>query len=241
MKIQTILRHLSREIAQILFPTSCAGCRIEGTDLCETCTAAIPRLLLGHCPYCERVSAHGATCGECLRRFGLDGVVAGTHFEDERVRESLHRAKYGRASALLKMMARLPLDVYASMPHHPMRNFNAPFLFVPVPLHPSRQRERGFNQAEIIAKEFASSLAGRVAPLLVRTRKTAPQFDLPRARRKENVRDAFALPRPIPLSGRSFVLVDDVMTTGATLHECAKVLKSSGAQSVWGMVAARAT
>ena len=106
-------------------------------------------------------------------------------------------------------------------------------LVCPVPLHPRRQRERGFNQSELLARSLAAHFGAELAPhLLARVRDTAPQIDLPRAERQANVRGAFAVPKPEKAAGKSVLVVDDVFTTGATLRECARVLRRAGASRV---------
>lgn len=111
--------------------------------------------------------------------------------------------------------------------------------FVPVPLHPKRERERGFNQA----KKLAEAIGGHpVIDLLERSKTTRPQFDLTYEERQRNMVGAFGLSRKLKnknLEGKAFCLVDDVATTGATIFECAKVLKHAGAKNVWAICLAR--
>jgi ComF family protein len=117
-------------------------------------------------------------------------------------------------------------------------------LIAPVPLHPKRLAGRGFNQSLLLARELAgqAKLAGRLLPrLLVRTRHTRPQVELSGAERADNVRGAFALGGASPpLEGRSVLLIDDVLTTGSTLGECAAVLREAGAARVVALTVARA-
>jgi ComF family protein len=112
---------------------------------------------------------------------------------------------------------------------------------VPVPLHPRRERQRGYNQAHLLAKEAGSRLEIPVAPqALSRLSNTATQAKSPGAEeRRDNVRDAFRCLHPILVNGLEVVLVDDVCTTGATLEACAVALKEAGAVSVWGVALAR--
>lgn len=122
-------------------------------------------------------------------------------------------------------------------------------LIIPVPLHPSRWRERGFNQSEVLAVGLARALARQAAgaaprvakDCLRRKRATAPQTGLSVSARRENLRGAFEVVKPDAVRGRRIVLVDDVMTTGATLSTCARALKHAGAAQVMGLTLARAT
>lgn len=124
-----------------------------------------------------------------------------------------------------------------------------PPLIVPVPLHPSRRRERGFNQSELLAAGLVRALgrrSGGATPkvakaCLRRKRATPPQTGLSVAARRENLRGAFEVVKPDEVRGRGIVLVDDVMTTGATLSACARTLKRAGAARVMGLTLARAT
>jgi ComF family protein len=124
-----------------------------------------------------------------------------------------------------------------------------PPLLMPVPLHASRQRERGFNQAELLARGLRGALGkrddGRSVRLetraLRRTRPTISQTGLSLRQRKENVRGVFSVTAPQGIAGRLVVLVDDVMTTGATVSECAGALKQAGAREVLALTLARAT
>jgi ComF family protein len=113
-------------------------------------------------------------------------------------------------------------------------------LLVPVPLHPCRRRERGFNQAELLALALAARLARACEPaVLVRRRETRPQAGLTAAARRRNVAGAFAVRRQARVAGRLVVLVDDVVTTGATVQACAQALRAAGAREVRLVSAAR--
>jgi ComF family protein len=119
-----------------------------------------------------------------------------------------------------------------------------PLLLVPVPLHRSRRRSRGFNQAELIARAALKQLPHRielVSELLIRRRETISQVGLSREERIENMRGAFRVSDRARLKGRNIIVVDDVMTTGTTLSECARVLKKAGANQVWAATVARAS
>jgi len=110
---------------------------------------------------------------------------------------------------------------------------------VPVPLHPSRQRLRGYNQSALLGAQLANRLGLTHAPgALIRVRPTAPQVGLDAAARRQNVRDAFRCPDPAAVRGLNVWLVDDVGTTGATVTEAARVLRRAGARQIWAVAVA---
>jgi ComF family protein len=188
--------------------------------VCETCgdpLASWRVISLAHqrCPRCRRN-------GTSISRGRAIGEYAGS------LRAIVHALKYdGRRSVAKPLAARLAV--------HGADVLEGADLAVPVPLHRSRQRSRGFNQAA----EIARHLPLPVQHALKRVRATPSQTDLPAARRHANVRDAFALRRGTDLKDRVVVLLDDVSTTGATLNACARVLLNGGADEVRALTAAR--
>jgi ComF family protein len=187
-----------------------------------------------------------AECGACrddapaFNRARSFGLYRG------KLRQVVLRLKFAgdeRLGVRLGEMLAPPWDALAQA-----SEFDSP-LIVPVPLHPSRRRERGFNQSELLAAGLVRALGGRnggLAPqvakgCLRRKRATPPQVGLSVAARRENLRGAFEVVTPDEVRGRWIVLVDDVMTTGATLSACARALKHAGAAQVMGLTLARAT
>jgi len=156
---------------------------------------------------------------------------------DGLIKEIIHRVKYQSEYALLDEIAKILGD-----------NFHGKFsfdYFVPIPLSPKRERGRGFNQAEMLAKFMVQDPRFKnfkIANILARVRDTKPQFDLTYEERKQNMTGAFFLSSSLltpNLSGNSFCLVDDVATTGTTIFEAANVLKKAGAEKVWAICLAR--
>ncbi len=187
-----------------------------------------------------------ARCGECrddaqafdgARTFG---IYAG------RLRQVVLRLKFGADERLGGRLGQMLATAWDSLPQ--AGDFVSPVI-VPVPLHPSRRRERGFNQSELLAAGLVRALRRRsdeAAPQIAkaclrRKRPTPPQTGLSVAARRENLRGAFEVTKPEEVRGRHIVLVDDVMTTGATLSACARALKRAGAAKVMGLAVARAT
>ena len=148
------------------------------------------------------------------------------------MREAIHFLKYHNHQAVASVLAKLLAGAY-------QRYALAVSLIIPVPLHKSRLKERGYNQSELLARQLGYLLDLQVnSAVLQRTRKTEAQVTLSRAERQDNVADAFECNNLLP--GQQVLLIDDVCTTGSTLDACAKALKASGATSVWGLTLARA-
>jgi ComF family protein len=155
------------------------------------------------------------------------------------LRRLVHLLKYEGVMPVQAPLGRMLAEAVAEL--LPLRGESGPLL-VPVPLHRSRRRARGFNQAELIARAAIKRLPKfELAPgVLVRQRETVSQVGLSREERIENMRGAFRVAHAGRVKGRSVIVVDDVMTTGTTLSECARVLKRAGAEKVWAATVARA-
>lgn len=226
-----LLRRGALALTDLVFPPRCGLCGVFGPFVCAMCVAALPHAGGGRCPLCAARATFG-DCRDCAAAAGggLDGTIAATRYEAG-ARRLVHRLKYDRLSALAAPMAELMAETLATAP--PVD------VVVPVPLHPRRERDRGFNQSALLAREIASRLGIDYAPrALERVRRTSPQAREPdSAARARNVAGAFA-PRQ-PVVGRAVLLVDDVMTTGATLRACATVLREGGARAVYATVFAR--
>jgi ComF family protein len=219
---------VSGRILDLAFPARCPGCGREGRPICETCEPALDARL-------DRPA--GIPIGlpsdvpplllqlEWCAPFG--GVV----------RRALHELKYGGET-------RLAAPLGGAIARRWYRAGAGGDLLVPVPVHAERRRRRGYDQAELIAAAAAQALRLPMSPLLGRVRATTAQFDLDRRSRATNVTGAFAL-RPgapagsAPLGSRWIVLVDDVVTTGATLSACAAPLLEAGAIGVSAVTVAR--
>ena len=152
------------------------------------------------------------------------------------VRDVIHEFKYNRQIHLRHLVARW---LRAALDDERLRHCEFDVI-VPVPLHPARQRERGFNQASLLAELLSAHTSTPCRPLLNRIRYTTTQTALDRSERMENLHNAFRLRKNANVRGLRVLLIDDVLTTGSTLSECARVLKRAGARSVHAATAARA-
>src|SRR6266576_6477549 len=227
----------------LLYPpicTLCGGKTRAGEYLCEQCEAKAMRIVAPFCQQCsepfEGAIATVFTCANCAHRtIYFDAAVAAYRGRGI-VRQIIHEFKYGRQIHLRHLVGRW---LNSALDDERLRQSHFDVI-VPVPLHPARQRERGFNQAGLLAELLSAQTSIRCKPLLERTRYTTTQTALDRSERMENLHNAFRLRKNANVRGLRVLLVDDVLTTGSTLNECARVLKRAGALSVLAATAARA-
>jgi ComF family protein len=204
------------------------GARCGPEPLCQDCADGLPRLP-EHCPRCALPSPSASLCGTCL--------ADPPHF-DETTALWLYEFPCDRLVQALKYRAWLGLAPFFAwrLASHAAKTAD---LLVPMPLHPERLAHRGFNQALEIARDLAARTGVVLEARAVRrVHNTAPQTDLPYEERAKNIRGAFET--RVDLSGKTVAVVDDVMTTGATANELARVLKRAGAARVHNLVVARA-
>lgn len=235
------LRRAAARLLDLLYPAACALCGTglsHGRALCVACQSGLPRLAE---PFCQ-------SCGEMFPG-KIDGPFAcpncsdlkfAFHFarpalrRDERTLDLVHRLKYGRQIHLAAELGRLAGESFADERLAPALAGGWPL--VPVPLHPKRLRHRHFNQAAEISRTLAALTGLPVLPALKRVRETETQTRLGRKKRMRNLRGAFSLTR----RGRRWcagspagaVVVDDVLTTGSTVHECARTLRRAGVREI---------
>ena len=236
---------LARLVELLVFPSFCRLCRAPLEDpgervVCGACLSKLAAYEGPSCPRCGRIRQDGGEdhlCARCLReppaftRHRSCGAYGGT------LKEIILLFKYRTYAPLSRPLARFA-DAAVGRDQGLWAGAD---LLVPVPLHPSRRRDRGFNQARLLARDLARLRGLRVLDgCLVKTRNAPPQAGLRAADRERNVVRAYAVRRPDRLRGRTIVLVDDVTTTGATVRECARVLMESGAREVRAVTLAQA-
>ncbi len=223
-------RDLGARLARSLLGQDCVLCAAASGDelLCAPCAADLPRLA-DACPQCAGPSPGGAVCGGCLTRPPhFDATIAAWRYEFP-VDRLVLALKFGRRLALADAFGAALAGVVRGRPVDAL---------VPMPLGAARLGERGFNQALEIARHVARRNGVALAPELARrVRDTAPQTDLPHDARAANVRGAFECDTGV--AGRALAIVDDVMTTGASLEELARTLKRAGATRVESWIVAR--
>jgi ComF family protein len=235
-----------RRLLHAVLPMSCAMCKTPLDDdpvlfFCRTCWSTVRPIAGPACPHCGLPFASDVTlthspdhlCQPCRERPPAFTRAWAGYFYEPPLQDAIHLFKYRGKVALAGTLGALFRESWKDRPEAD--------LLMPVPLHPSRLRSREYNQALLLADELNRALR---LPLsydnLVRVRATPPQTELTRTERLTNLRRCFAVQRPDAVAGKRILLIDDVMTTGATVSECAKVLRKAGAAEVYIGVLARA-
>jgi ComF family protein len=227
----------------LLYPAVCTICGENvraGEYLCNRCEAKAVRIVA---PFCQKCSqpfdgsiTSEFTCANCAHRTIYFDAAVSAYRGRGIVREMIHEFKYGRQIHLRHLVARW---LQAALDDERIRGSRFDII-VPVPLHAARQRERGFNQASLLATLLSAQTSIPSKAVLERIRYTTTQTALDRSERMENLHNAFRLRKNVDVRSLRVLLIDDVLTTGSTLSECARVLKRAGALSVHAATAARA-
>lgn len=242
MRIDRTLEPL-RAVASLFYPALCAVCHApltRGDYVCQNCLDKAQRIIAPFCAKCSEPFSGAIdgqfTCANCAHRsLAFDAAVSAYRSRGV-VRFIILQLKYNRQLHLRHPVAEW-LQEAMNDARLSQRRFD---LIVPVPLHPARFRERGFNQAEMLANILSQKIDVPLGRALDRIRYTTTQTAFDRTDRMENLRGAFRLRKNIDMRGLQVLLVDDILTTGSTLSECARVLRQAGAHSVYAVTAARA-
>lgn len=224
------LKTARNALLDLLFPPRCVACRRSGNWFCAACQAQIQPIRPPLCAHCGRPSTR-TPCPFCHKQpLAMNGTRAVAFF-DHPLRQAIHALKYEQRTELAAPLGDLLSDYLRA---HPL----PADALIAVPLHPTRERERGYNQAALLAQAIHTRLGLPVwTDALTRVRATRTQTELNAAERRTNVAEAFAATARV--AGAHLILVDDVLTTGATMNACAVALRECGAQTVWGVALAR--
>lgn len=217
---------LFEKLIGLYAPHICLGCGAEDNQLlCGSCRTTMPRVP-SRCYRCRAVTRDYAVCVSCRRHTPLRHVAVAMHYDDL-AKELLRQAKYERARSGILEVAELMAPLLQSLPDDAV--------LVPVPTATSRARQRGYDQAVVLASALGTLAGAGRSDVLARLGQ-AHQVGAGRKERLEHLQGAFRVPRPTDVASKHIILVDDVLTTGATLETAARTLKKVGARKVDAIV-----
>src|SRR3989339_1483711 len=237
------MERLIKLFTELVLPKQCVGCKTEGTDLCETCMTMIMPVTVFRCPFCDVITTSGQTCDR-HKECALDGALHAGYYHDPILRNAIHLFKYASVENFEKILGNLitrTCDKYQTM--LPKKG-----VVVAVPLFKFRERKRGYNQAGLLAPYAARALGLLYEPEVLKRKLTifsilanSPQAELDKddASRSYALKNAYYVTEPCKIRGQTVLLVDDVLTSGATLEVAAQALKKAGATHVFCLVLAR--
>lgn len=237
-------------LLDFVFPKYCVNCRKVGAYICTNCFSFISFDVEMICLVCNKGSFDGLTHPKCESKYAIDGAFSAIAYKGV-VKKLIYNFKYKPYLSNLKnslvelfyesiIQQEIFQKAYASKP-----------ILVPIPLHKKRLKERGYNHAKLLAEGLSQKLNLNLINVLERTKNTKSQYGLKLKDRKENIKDAFILNARYKIPARNastsvadglnanVFLVDDILTTGATLLEAARMLKKKGVKKVWGLTLAR--
>lgn len=242
--------NLFTKLIDIIYPPRCLICKeflhqhnqidkSNATSFCQTCTSSFHKISSPLCSICGVPflpdTGEDHVCENCIRRRPFYKAARAPYFYEDTLMTAIHQFKYNGRRVFADPLGALLARFAASWVRK-----SGTLLTIPVPLHPKRLRERGFNQSLLLARHVAGQLCIELDFLsLRRVRHTSPQTALGREERRKNVRGAFQVLNPSAVKGKEVLLVDDVATTGNTLNECARALKRSGCKKVFCLALAR--
>jgi ComF family protein len=192
-----------------------------------------------YCPLCKKSSPNNKICPNCLTETKIKAIWVAGDYNQKILQDLIHNLKYNYlediSADLAKFLFRY-LKFKNIFDHFQITADNA--VFIPVPLHKKRFLSRGFNQSELLADNLGKLMGLKKSNILQRIKNTQTQINLSRKERQENVRDAFAVLEK-NINNKKIILIDDVLTTGSTFKECAKVLTDAGFNEIYGLVVAQ--
>lgn len=237
------MKRFFQALIDLLLPSFCLACEkplgpAPELLFCLECLEKIHCIQSPLCPCCGRVYRKAAGgdhhCGACLARPHHFNVARALFLYEEPVKEVIHRFKYQGKTVCLPSFANFARTMLPGL-----AELEGADWILPVPLHPTRLRERGFNQSLLLARAFFPKDRRISLDLLIRSRPTEPQTSFNGAARRTNLKNAFTVTGPQRIAKKKILLIDDVFTTGTTVNECARVLKKAGASEVVVLTLAR--
>jgi ComF family protein len=253
---------IKSKIFDLIFPLECLDCGKEGSYLCKECFKKLKINKSQYCLECKALNDYGEFCDNCQPKYNLKGILIAGNYDDEILSCLIKNLKYKFSFDIAKILSNFLFlflkekisktkinlsDIEKFLNQERLRKLKKSPLFfndlkntviIPVPLHKKRENWRGFNQSELIANNISILLKISLLSNLKRIIHKKPQAKLNEKERKENIKNCFVWEGK-NLNQKNIILIDDVVTTGSTLNECARILKNAGAGEIWGLVLAK--
>lgn len=215
-------------LKRLLFPKFCLGCGFIGVYICPNCQKNLKKIIKDKCFYCGLSSAYGLTHPACLKKDGVDGLIS-IYYYDNLLKKIIKSIKYrGVYLALNELIMTVDYEAIAKI----KKLVDNQTIIQPIPLHFQKEKERGFNQVKPVADFLGRFLHLQVGDYIQRRRATLSQAQIKeKVDRIRNIAGAFGIKKAV--AGRNFLLIDDVVTTGATIKEATRIIKRAGAGKVY--------
>ncbi|HDQ22494.1 MAG TPA: ComF family protein [Candidatus Uhrbacteria bacterium] len=228
-------------LLNLIFPKECLGCGQEGRYLCQLCQSKILLNQKNYCAFCHKESSLSKICQLCQKESPLLNIWVAADYNNEILQSLIHNLKYKYIEESSQSLAGLIISYLEKNKIFSLLAINrSNAVMVPVPLHKKRYLERGFNQSFLLAKEISDFYKIEIGQLLRRRVNTISQVNLKRNERQANIQNAFVFQEDKLIDkNKKIILIDDVITTGSTLNECAKVLAKSGFKEIYGLAIAQ--
>lgn len=225
-------------LKDLLFPKLCLGCGYLGSYICLGCQEKLSYIKKDRCFYCQRRSLYGLTHPSCQKKNQFDGFISTFYYSDV-LKKIIKNIKYRLVTEALDELLRIICPEALNKLNFYKKLYPGSVHLQSIPLYPQRLKERGFNQADVIVKFLSLKLSMPITNTLERKKNTLSQAQLKEGRaRYFNMRGAFSIKEPLR-DKKNFLVVDDVVTTGATIKEAAAVLKRNGANRVFAFSLAK--
>lgn len=226
-----VWRTIFTNTLDLAWPSECVVCGLEGDWLCPVCQEQITKIKQPTCPFCNRLSPIGKTCDRCRRERALTGARSFCYYLGP-TKTIIHQYKIRGVTAPTELLGSWLAPLVSELP------LTGDWIITSVPMTASKLGRRGFNQAELLAKDVAEITQKPYRSLLKRNREGERQASLKRQDRFANTRDLFSV-IPNKTLPKQVLIIDDIFTTGATLDACAFALKQAGVRSVWALTFAK--
>jgi len=227
-------------LLDLIFPKECLSCKQSGTYLCQSCFKKIEFNIKKYCPLCKKDLENINICKNCQEKTYLDNIWVSANYNNQILQDLIHCYKYQFIEELSSILSGIMIKYILDNNIFINENITQEnTIIIDIPLHKKRYLKRGFNQSDLLARDISNHFSIDKFNLLKRKKNTVSQINLKRSERQENIKDAFVINSNNISSNKKIIIIDDVITTGSTLNECAKVLAGQGFAEIYGLVIAQ--